>query len=91
MAHQKLHNNLQMKQVINKGIAVNEAVVKKYQDKTLKERFEDIVHESLKCRGGVSKPKGHYKKFVMTLVSAEGCLGDVFRAHLNMVITRTQV
>jgi len=77
--------------VISKGIALNEDVVKKYQDKALKERFEDIVQESLKCRGGVSKPKGHYEKFIMTIVSAEGCLGDVFGVHMNLVITRTQV
>jgi hypothetical protein len=54
-------------------------------------RAEDMVHEALKCGGGITQTKGHDKKLVVALMSAKGRLGNVRLFHTYLVIARAKI
>jgi hypothetical protein len=41
------------------AITVNENIIKKYQHELSDKWFQYVIHQALKCRWGVSEPKGH--------------------------------
>jgi hypothetical protein len=76
-----------MLQVSRPRMTIYEYVVEEDEDKTPKEWFEDVVHESLEGGGGVGKTKRHDEKLVMAFMGPEGCLWNVIQMHPDLVVT----
>jgi hypothetical protein len=49
-------------------------------------RVEDMVHEALEGRGGVTQAKGYAQKLIVALMSVKGYLGNVGLFHTYLVI-----
>jgi hypothetical protein len=54
-------------------------------------RMEDMVHEALEGGGGITQAKGHDQKLIVALMSAKGCLGNVYLFHTYLVIARVKI
>jgi hypothetical protein len=72
--------------VINSRLAVNQNIVKKYQDEATQERAEHIVHQGLECRRGVAQRESHHQELVQSVVGAERRVVHVLRAHAYLVV-----
>jgi hypothetical protein len=54
-------------------------------------RMEDIIHEALEGRGGITHAKGHDQKLIVTLASLKDNLGYVRLLHNYLVVAITQI
>jgi hypothetical protein len=88
---ERVEDGAEVTQVISPRPAVNQNVVKKYQDEAAEERPEHIIHQGLECRRGVAEAERHHKELVQAIMCTERRLVDVLRAHAHLVITRAQV
>jgi hypothetical protein len=57
----------------------------------IEERMKDMIHETLKSRGGITENKGHDQELIVALMSVKCHLGDVFLFHTYLVIARMEV
>lgn len=76
-----------MMKVIVEGCAVDQNVVEEDGCKLPQEWAEQGVHGYLERRWCVAKPKRHHPVLVVTVVSAKGCLRDIFFSHQYLVKT----
>jgi hypothetical protein len=53
--------------------------------------MEDMIHEALEGRGGITQAKGHDQKLIVALMSSKGCLGNVYLFHMYLVIARVKI
>jgi hypothetical protein len=53
--------------------------------------MKDMINETLKSGGGITKTKGHGQELIVALMSVKCCLGDVFLFHTYLVVSRTKV
>ena len=52
----------------------------------MKERMEDMIHETLKSGGSITQDKGNDQELIVTLMSSKGSLGNVFLFHTDLVV-----
>jgi hypothetical protein len=71
--------------------AIDEDVIKENQDKLLKVRFQYFIHETLEGGWGIAKAKSHDQEFIMSFMSSESSLQNIFLLHPDLVITRAKV
>ena len=57
----------------------------------IEKRTEDMIHEALEGRGGITQAKGHDQKLIVALMSSKGCLGNVYLFHMYLVIARAKI
>lgn len=50
-------------------LAIDQYIIKENQHIFPKQRFEHVIHPPLERCGNICKPKGHYKKLIVTSVS----------------------
>jgi hypothetical protein len=81
----------EMAKMISPCLAVNQNIVKKYQDEAAQERAEDVVHQCLECRRVSAQPERHHQELVQVVVGAERRLVDVLRPHAHLVIPGPEV
>ncbi|KAK8913860.1 hypothetical protein KSP39_PZI024157 [Platanthera zijinensis] len=64
---------------------VDEDVIKEYQHGMTEKKSKYLVHDCLKCGGGVGQPKRHHEELVMLIMCAECGLVYVVLMHANLV------
>jgi hypothetical protein len=52
--------------------------------------MKDMIHETLKSGGSITKTKGNYQELIVALMSVKCCLGNVFLFHTYLVVARTE-
>jgi hypothetical protein len=52
----------------------------------MEERKKNMIHETLKSRGGIREIKGHDQEIIVALMSVKFYLGDVFLFHTYLVV-----
>jgi hypothetical protein len=57
----------------------------------MEERMKDMIHETFKSGGGITKRKGHDQELTVSLISPKCNLADVFLFHTYLVVARTKV
>ena len=57
------------------SFSIDENVIKENQYKMTEERMEDMIHETLKSGGSITRAKGHEQELIVTLVSLKCSLG----------------
>jgi hypothetical protein len=80
-----------MHKVVIPSVVVNEDVIKENQDKILKARFQSFIHESLEGGWGIEKAKRHDQEFIMSFMSSEGSLRNIFLLHSDLMIVEVKV
>lgn len=80
-----------MLEVVSSSLAINQYVVKKYQNKLPYVGLEKVVHSALKSGRCVGEAKGHHQKLVVALMSSKRGLLYVFLPHADLVVTHLQV
>jgi hypothetical protein len=56
-----------------------------------KKGMKDMIHEALEGGGGITQAKGHDQKLIVALMSAKGCLGNVYLFHKYLVIAQAKI
>jgi hypothetical protein len=56
-----------------------------------KERTRDMIHETLKSGGRITKVEWNNQELIVTLMSYECSLGNAFFFHTNMVVDREEI
>jgi hypothetical protein len=57
----------------------------------VEKRMEDMIHEALEGGGGITQAKGHDQKFIVSLMSSKGSLGNVFLFHTYLVVNQMKI
>ena len=76
-----LEGGVKMGEVFRQGSAIDEDIIKKYDDEFSQVRAEGGVHRSLERGRGVAEPKRHDEELVVAMVCAEGRFADVGVRH----------
>jgi hypothetical protein len=50
-----------------------------------------MIHAILEGGWRNSYPKGHNQKFIMIIMTSEGCVGHILLPHFDMMIAKAQV
>uniref|UniRef100_A0A0A9BSS0 Uncharacterized protein n=1 Tax=Arundo donax TaxID=35708 RepID=A0A0A9BSS0_ARUDO len=77
--------------MIRPCLAVNQNIVKKYQDEAAEERPEYVVHQGLECGRRVAESERHDQELVQAVMRAERRFVDVLRPHADLVVPRPQI
>jgi hypothetical protein len=80
-----------MKKVAIPSVVVNEDVIKENQDKFLKVRFQYFIHDTLEGGWGIAKDKRHDQEFLMSFMSSERSIRNIFLLHQDLVIVIEEV
>ncbi|XP_021317213.1 uncharacterized protein LOC110435676 [Sorghum bicolor] len=78
-------------EVVSPCPAVNENIIKKYQDEAAEERPEHVIHQGLERRRGVAQPERHHQELVEAVVGAERRLVHILRPHPHLVVPGPKV
>jgi hypothetical protein len=73
------------------SFAIDENIIKENQAKMTQERTKDMIHETLKSGGSIREAEWHNQELIVTLMSYECSLGNVFLLHMNLVVSRTDI
>jgi hypothetical protein len=73
------------------SLGKNQYIIKENQDKLLQMRLEDIIHQAIERRWGISQPKRHDRKLIVPKPSPKSHLGNITIFDLNLVIPRPQI
>lgn len=80
-----------MGNMLLKGGAINEDIIKENDDKFSKVRAEKIIHGCLKSGGCVSEAKWHDHKLIMAGMSSKRCFMNVGWMDSYLVVPRAQI
>jgi hypothetical protein len=53
--------------------------------------MKDVVHQGMKCRGGIREAERHHQELVVVVVAMERPLGHVIRVHPHLMVAGTLV
>jgi hypothetical protein len=84
---QQMKDFVHMQKVAIPSAVVDEYVIKENQNKLSKVRFQYFVHETLEGGWGIAKAKRRDQEFIMSFMSSERSLWNIYLLHLDLVIT----
>jgi hypothetical protein len=53
--------------------------------------MKDMIHEALEGGGGITQAKGNDQKMIVALMSAKGCLRNVYLFYTYLVIAQAKI
>ena len=53
--------------------------------------IEDMIHEALEGGGGIAHAKGHDQELIVTLMSYECSIGNVFFFHMDLAVAKKEI
>ena len=65
-------------------------VINEEYDKRIEVVSKHPIHEVHKCCWGISQPKGHLPKLIVTISCLKGRYGNIFISPPNLVISQPQ-
>src|ERR1044072_4421766 len=74
-----------MGSVIFQGCAVNQDVVEEDDDSLAQQGSKNVIHCGLECRRRIAQSKWHDPVFIMSVVSAEGCLWHILWSNPDLM------
>ena len=69
------------------SLAIDQYVIKIYNDTFVKQRSENIIHQCHKCGWGIGKSKGENTEFKVSILDSKGGLWNVLVLNSDLVIT----
>jgi hypothetical protein len=79
-------DRLEVLQMHGPGRAVDEYIIKKHQNKLMKERPKHGVRQTLERRQRVREPEGHHQELEVALMGLECCFLNVLGVHPHLVV-----
>jgi hypothetical protein len=73
------------------SFSIYENIIKENQDKIMEERMKDMIHESLKSGGSITKAEWHNQEIMVTLMSSKCSRWNVLFFHMNLVVARVDI
>jgi hypothetical protein len=73
------------------SFTIDKNIIKENQYKMMEERMKDMIHETLKSGGRIIEAKWNNQELIVTLMSFECILENVFFFHTNLVVDRAKI
>ncbi|GAB2279037.1 hypothetical protein Dimus_039321 [Dionaea muscipula] len=68
------------------GRAIDQNIVKEYQNELPQIRLINVIHQGLKCGRRVGQAERHHPEFIMAAMSSEGSLVLIALLHSDLVV-----
>jgi hypothetical protein len=91
MVPMSLQNNVKMPRMLFCTLGIDQDVVNVDNDKLVQLRHEYGVHQVHEMCRSIGEPKRHNQILIQPVPGGESGLSNVFRADLDLMITRTKV
>lgn len=77
--------------MIIEGHAINQDIIKEYNDKATEKWLKNHIHCRLERRQSITQTKGHNLEFLVPMVRVKCRFSNVQRMHLNLVVAMQQI
>ena len=91
MLREKLHDKIQMMEMLSPGFTIDEDIIKEDQNEFSKVGPKYFIHQCLKCGRSISEAKGHDQKFIVTIIFVECYFMDILLMNLNVMIPKMKI
>ena len=86
MVFQSLKSNLQVLDMLRKGLVVDQNIVEEDDDELSQNGTESRIHSSLEGQWRITKAKWHHQEFIVAMVCSKCHFAYILRSHPNLVI-----